>query len=111
AVRRRAGGGAAAGRAVRAGLRLLLRAPDPHLLRDADARLRADRLGHLLQVELGDWWRAGLVGRAVSGSELDGGTAAPKQPAGGRAVLPAGAGDRRGLHRVAADGGELAVRP
>ena len=46
-------------RALRAGLRVLLRAPHPHLLRDAHARLRPDRVGHLLQVERGDGRRAG----------------------------------------------------
>ena len=39
------------GAAWRAGVRLLLRAPDQDLLRHADARLLADRLGDLLQME------------------------------------------------------------
>src|SRR4029453_14199670 len=47
------------GRPLRDVLRLLLRAPHPHLLRDADAGLRPDRLGDLLQVERGDGRRAG----------------------------------------------------
>ena len=43
---------AAAGRRLRrAGVRLLLRASHADLLRDADARLLADRLGDLLQME------------------------------------------------------------
>ena len=45
--------------ALRPRLRLLLRAAHPDLLRHADARLRADRVGHLLQVERGDRRRAG----------------------------------------------------
>ena len=60
----------ARGRALRPRLRLLLRAPHPHLLRDADARLRPDRLGHLLQVERGDGRRAGHAGDPLPGLRL-----------------------------------------
>ena len=45
---------------LRAAVRLLLRALDQDLFRDADAGLRADRLGDLLQVERRDRRRAGL---------------------------------------------------
>ena len=51
---------------LRACVRLLLRAPDQDLFRDADPGLRADRLGHLLQVERRDRRRAGSARRAVS---------------------------------------------
>ena len=51
AVRDRAAGRGRWQRARRAGVRLLLRAPDQDLLRHADARLLADRLGDLLQME------------------------------------------------------------
>ena len=53
------------------GVRPLLRALDPHLFLHADARVRADRLGDLLQVELGDGRRAGPVQRALSQTGLD----------------------------------------
>ncbi len=43
-----------------------------HLLRHADARLRADRLGHLLQMERRHRRRAGTAERAVSRDGLDG---------------------------------------
>ena len=65
-----AGGLIAAAFALR--VRLLLRAPDQDLLRDADPRLRADRLGHLFQMERRDRRRPGAARRAVSRSRLDG---------------------------------------
>ena len=67
-----AAGGLVAG-AVRRRVRLLLRAAHEDLLRHADARLRADRLGDLLQMERRDRRRAGLSERAVSRSRLDDG--------------------------------------
>ena len=63
--------GGAGRRRFRAGLRLLLRAPDQDLFRDADAGLRADRLGDLLQMERRDRRRPGPARRAVSRSRLD----------------------------------------
>ena len=48
------------------------------LLRDADARLRADRVGGVLQVERGHRRRAGLQQRALPRPRLDGGAAAAR---------------------------------
>ena len=70
-VRARPRGGSRRRGRLRARVRAVLRALDPHLLLDADARLRADRLGDLLQVELGDGRRAGPVQRALSQPGLD----------------------------------------
>jgi branched-chain amino acid transport system permease protein len=53
-------------------LRLLLRAAHAHLLRHADAGLRPDRLGHLLQVERGDRRRAGHAGDPLPQLRLGG---------------------------------------
>ena len=67
--------GGAGRRGIRARFRLLLRAADQDLLRDADARLRADRLGDLLQMERGHRRRSGAAD--VPYPDLDWMTAIP----------------------------------
>ena len=63
-----AAGGTAAAFAALFGFFCVRSTPD--LLRDADPGLRADRLGRLLQVELGDGRRAGPVERSLSRPHL-----------------------------------------
>ena len=83
-----------------AAVRRVLRALDQDLFLDADARLRADRLGGLLQMEFGDRRRAGLQQRPLSRSRLDGGAAAARRSARRRQILSAGPrADRRSRSR------------
>src|SRR5438034_411345 len=99
-----------AGRRLRAAVRALLCAAHPHLLRDAHAGLRADRVGDLLQVERGHRRRAGHARGPLPRPRLDGGAAARARSADQRPLLP---GDGRAGGAVPLDPaprGALAVR-